>query len=341
MNIKRYFICLFILFAVALVVVVDTGTLFLYNRHIDGKLEDLNGKISALQNTDQARKIFDDKIAALQKQISGLQGQVTAIDKQNAASALSLQELSNRQVVEQKSQTQTVTDTVSKAVPAVVSVIITQNVPQYQVQYENPFGDDPFFQNFGMQIPVYTPTGKTKPQEVGAGSGFIITSDGYILTNKHVVSDDTASYTVLLSTGKQQLAKVLYKDPQNDVAIIKIAGSGYPTVNLGDSGTLQLGQTVIAIGNALGQYNNSVSLGVVSGLNRTVQASDEQGAVETLNGVIQTDAAVNPGNSGGPLVDLNGQVVGINVATAQGANNVSFSIPINTVKTIIKSVIGS
>ena len=154
------------------------------------------------------------------------------------------------------------------------------------------------------------------------------------------MANDSDSYTVLLSTGKQQTAKVVYKDPNNDIAIVKISGSGYPVVTLGESGGLKLGDTVIAIGNALGQYNNSVSVGVVSGLNRTIQASDPNGASETLNGVIQTDAAINPGNSGGPLLDLNGNVMGINVATVQGSNSIGFSIPVNGVKSIAQSVIG-
>ena len=327
MKIAKYYIYIFISLIAVLIIAANAGTLLLANQQ--------NGK-----QINKIQQDYNSKISALQKQISGLQGQVTSINKQNAASAISTQELSNRQAAEQNSQTQSVTNTVSKVVPAVVSVIISQDVPQYTVQYENPFGDDPAFQNFGIQVPVYTPTGKTTSQEVGAGSGFLITSNGYILTNKHVVANTSDSYTVLLSTGKQQTATVIYRDPTNDIAIIKINGSGYPTVNLGDSSTLQLAQTVIAIGNALGQYNNSVSLGIVSGLNRTVQASDESGNTETLNGIIQTGAAINPGNSGGPLVDLNGNVVGINVATTQGANNISFSIPINMVKSIIKSEIG-
>ncbi len=281
-------------------------------------------------------------VTALQKQISGLQSQLTSVSKQNTAAALSAQEVANRQIiVQQKSQQGSVTAAVTKATPAVVSVIISKDVPLYKVVYQNPFGDDPFFQNFGMQIPVYQPTGQTQSKEVGAGSGFIITSNGYILTNKHVVADAQANYTVLLSNGKQEAAQVIYRDPTNDIAIIKIAGSGYQTVTLGDSTTLQLGQTVIAIGNALGQYNNSVSLGIVSGMNRTIQAADENGNTETLTGIIQTDAAINPGNSGGPLIDLNGNAIGINVATAQGANSISFSIPINTIKSIVQKVIGN
>ncbi len=283
---------------------------------------------------------YNAKIEALQKQISGLRSALDSVTTQGNSSALSLKEIANRQQVEQKSQSQMATEAVAQVVPSVVSVVISKDVPQYRVVYQNPFGDDPFFQNSGVQIPVYVPTGQTKSQEVGAGTGFIISSDGYILTNRHVVADTTASYTVLLSNGKQETAQVIYRDPNNDIAIIKIAGSGFKPVIFGDSSTLQLGQTVIAIGNALGQYNNSVSLGVVSGLNRTIQASDENGNLETLTGVIQTDAAINPGNSGGPLIDLNGNIVGINVATVQGSNNIGFSIPINTVKAVVKNAIG-
>ena len=293
----------------------------------------------AYQRQSAQNAIFSLQTVTLQSQLVNLQSQISALNKQNAAAAISLQEVANRQVVQQKSQSQLVTTATAKVVPAVVSVVISQNVPQYKIVYENPFGNDPFFQNVGMQIPVYQQTGGTKSQEVGAGSGFIINQNGYILTNKHVVSTDNASYTVLLSTGKQKVAKVIYRDPKNDIAIIKIDSTGLPNVSLGDSGSVQLGQTVIAIGNALGKYNNSVSVGVISGLNRTIQASDANGNAETLAGVIQTDAAINPGNSGGPLVDLNGNIVGINVATVQGSNNIGFAIPIDEVKNAVNSVI--
>ena len=323
MKLKKYFIYVFMPVLLLSNVVLCALAFSVYKNHMKDMTQDYN-----------------NKVLALQKQISGLQGQVTDVTNQNAATALSTKELENRQAVEEQGTQKNVTNTVSKVIPAVVSVIISKNVPQYQIQYENPFGDDPFFQNFGAQIPVYVPTGTTKPQEVGAGSGFIITSNGYILTNKHVVSDSAASYTVLLSTGKQETAKVVYRDPTNDIAVIKIDGTNFPTVSLGSSESMELGETVIAIGNALGQYNNSVSMGIISGLNRTIEASDQStGASETLNGVIQTDAAINPGNSGGPLVDLSGNVIGINVATVQGSNNISFSIPINIVKNAIKSVV--
>ena len=226
------------------------------------------------------------------------------------------------------------TDTVSKAAPSVVSIVISKMVPQLEVAYVNPFGDDPFFQGFNIQVPVYKQKGVEK-KEVGAGSGFIVGSNGYIITNKHVVYDDQAEYTVLLPKGEQKTAMVVYKDPNNDMAIIKITGSGYPTLPLGNSDNLEPGQTVVAIGNALGQFSNSVSVGVISGLGRTIEAQQSNGAIEKLTNIIQTDAAINPGNSGGPLLDLNGNVVGVNVATVYGSNSISFSIPINTLKRVI------
>jgi S1-C subfamily serine protease len=274
-------------------------------------------------------------------QISGLTNQVQALEQQlgqtQKQTEVNTQENQHLQDIKSKSQDQLLTDAVAQVTPAVVSVVISKEVPNLTVTYQNPFGDDPFFKDYGFRVPVYQQNG-TKHQQIGAGSGFLISSNGYILTNKHVVFDDTADYTVLLSSGKQQTARVVYKDAENDIAVIKIDGTNFAHITLGDSSALKLGQSVAAIGNALGQYNNSVSVGIVSGLDRTIQASGESGT-ETLTGVIQTDAAINPGNSGGPLMDLSGKVVGINVATVQGSNNISFSIPINTVKTIINSVI--
>ena len=123
-----------------------------------------------------------------------------------------------------------------------------------------------------------------------------------------------------------------------DIALIKIEGLGFPYLSLGNSDTLQIGQSVIAIGNALGEYRNTVSVGVVSGLARSITAGDNSGNVEVLDHVIQTDAAINPGNSGGPLLDLSGRVIGVNVAIAQGSQNVGFALPINNVRGAIESV---
>lgn len=281
----------------------------------------------------------DKKIALLQKQISVLSEKLNKATGQNAASAVSLQELTNRQAVHEKSQDQLLTEAVAKVSPAVVSIVISKDVPQMEVAYQNPFGDDPFFKDFGIQVPVYRQKGTVR-QKVGGGTGFLITQNGYILTNRHVVADDAAEYTVLLTDGSQKSAKVIYKDQQNDIAIVKIEGKNFKTTVLGNSDSLKLGQTVVAIGNALGEYNNSVSIGIISGLNRTITAGQSGQQSETLKNVIQTDAAINPGNSGGPLFGLDGEIIGVNVATVQGSSNISFSIPINQVKEVVKTVVG-
>jgi len=237
-----------------------------------------------------------------------------------------------------------VVNAVKQASPAVVSITISENVPVVEQCPYNPFGDlSPDMQQlFGNDFPNMTQpcdTGQTQLQQVGGGSGFIISSDGLILTNKHVVSDTSASYSVLTNDGKTYTAKVLARDPSQDLAVLKIDATGLPTVTLGDSDGVELGQTAIAIGNALGQFSNTVSVGVISGLSRTVTASaPDTGAQETIQGVLQTDAAINPGNSGGPLLNLQGQVIGINTAIASGAENIGFAIPINQAKRDISSV---
>lgn len=287
------------------------------------------------------KKDFDGKLSALQKQIAGLGEQIGKIPGAPPPTVLGTQELTNRQTVHEKSQDELLTEAVAKVTPAVVSIVISKDVPQLEVVYENPFGDDPFFKDFGVQVPRYRQKG-TVNQKVGAGTGFLVDSRGYIVTNRHVVADNAASYTALLSDGKQKPASIVYVDPVQDLAVVKIEGSNYPAISFGDSGTLKLGQTVIAIGNALGEYNNSVSVGIISGLNRQIEASGPGAGTnnsEQLSGVIQTDAAINPGNSGGPLVTLDGHVVGVNVATVQGSSNISFSVPANIAKDIVKRVV--
>lgn len=223
---------------------------------------------------------------------------------------------------------QAVVNAVKEVSPAVVSVILTRDVPVMEQYWSSPYQ---FF-------PEYRQNG-TQKQEVGGGSGFIISADGMILTNKHVVEVSGVEYTVVLSTGKKYSAKILARDPSNDVAVLKIDANNLPTVELGDSDALEVGQTVIAIGFALGEFPNSVSRGVVSGLGRDITASTSfSGQSESIQGVIQTDAGINEGNSGGPLLNLSGQVVGINTAIASGAENISFSIPINQVKNAIDQV---
>jgi S1-C subfamily serine protease len=319
MEFRNFKSIILVIRLLAVICILFAGMFFLFKYYIDS-----GQSIAELQNK------------GLESQIGMLANQLKSLNDEQAKTSLSIQEQANRQVVREKSQDEMLTAAVSKVGPAVVSIVISKDVPQLEVVYQNPFGNDPYFKDFGFQIPVYQQKG-VKREKVGAGTGFLITTDGYILTNKHVVYDTTATYTALLSDGRQEDAKVAYLDQKNDIAILKIEGK-YSAASLGSSSSLQLGQTIIAIGNALGEYNNSVSVGIVSGLNRTIQASGSSGT-EQLTGVIQTDAAVNPGNSGGPLLDLSGKVVGVNVATVIGSNSISFSIPINEVKTIIKSAI--
>lgn len=248
--------------------------------------------------------------------------------------------------VSQISYEQAIIDAAKKVSPSVVSIIISKNMPVYEQQYVNPFGDNSnnplgnLFPEFNLQIPQYVQKG-SKLQEVGAGSGFIVSEDGLVLTNKHVVSDSKAEYNVFTNDGKKYPAKVLALDPVQDLAIIKIkSDKPLQPVTLGDSSGIQIGQTAIAIGNALGQFSNTVSVGVVSGLERTISASDQSGGFsETLEGIIQTDAAINAGNSGGPLVNLKGEVMGINVAMAEGAEAIGFALPVNLAKKDIEQVI--
>ena len=273
------------------------------------------------------------EIARLSHSVATLQASVSELAKSTAtssATSANISELVRRDQVAQKSQSQTLQDAVALVTPAVVSIVETKVVPKLQVTYENPFGNDPFFQDFGMRVPVYKQVGTTTKQ-VGAGTGFLVRSSGYIVTNKHVVPDANATYTVLLSTGAQKSGTVVWRSSNEDLAVLKITGSGYPTIPLGDSSSLSLAQSVFAVGNALGEYNNSVSVGVVSGLNRTITASNNQGSTETLKGIIQTDAAINPGNSGGPLVNLAGEAIGVNVAMVQGSQNIGFAVPISEV----------
>jgi len=225
-------------------------------------------------------------------------------------------------------------DVVKKASPAVVSIVITQDLSKiYSTTNPDTFPFDDFFDfNFPTQ---QDNQGK---QEVGAGTGFIISADGLILTNKHVVSTEGGEYTVVMNDGKKYDATVVDTDPFNDVALVKIDAQNLTTVELGDSDALQIGQTVIAIGNTLGEYRNTVTKGVISGLARTVTAGDGRGQSETLEDIIQTDAAINFGNSGGPLLNLAGQVIGVNTAINQSGQLVGFAIPINQVKKDIDSV---
>ncbi|MEK7588506.1 MAG: trypsin-like peptidase domain-containing protein [Patescibacteria group bacterium] len=237
-------------------------------------------------------------------------------------------------------QEETLVDVVKKTNPAVVSIILTKEVPKYETyidpnQQSNPFEN--FFPGFNFNIPQYRQNG-TEKKEIGGGSGFLVTNNGLIVTNKHVVDQKDVEYSVFTNDGKKHIAKVIARDAILDIAILKIEGSNFSYLNLGDSDKLQIGQSVVAIGNALAEFKNTVSVGIVSGLSRSITAGDSSGKSELLDHVIQTDAAINPGNSGGPLIDLSGKVIGVNVAVAQGSQNIGFALPINSVKSVIDSV---
>ena len=213
---------------------------------------------------------------------------------------------------------------IKKVIPSVVSIIV------YDQQ-----------EHFTIDLSTGQQTSQDKKVEKGRGTGFIISADGLILTNKHVVSagqEKTAAYRILLNSGKQYYAQLIGKDPLNDLAILKIFDKDLPYVELGDSDNLELGSTVMTIGNALGRYQNSVTKGIVSGLGRKLVASDQSGHAESFDNVVQTDAEINLGNSGGPLIDLEGKIVGINVAIDEAGSSIGFAIPINDARPVINSV---
>ncbi len=240
--------------------------------------------------------------------------------------------LSNSTLLQPQEKVQVVTEesvtiNVVKSVGPSVVTVVEQAAPNQS----QTFNIGPF-QIFGLPQ-------QSQPQQQAQaiGSGFVVSADGIIATNKHVVSD-TATYQVVTSNNKTYTVQRIYRDPLNDIALLKIdptqnLGNTLKPVTLGDSTHLQVGQFVVAIGTALGQFNNTVTTGVISGLGRSITAGDEfQGYIENLDNVIQTDAAINPGNSGGPLVNSSGQVIAINTAVSQNGQNIGFALPISILK---------
>jgi serine protease Do len=219
-------------------------------------------------------------------------------------------------------------DIVKKAGPSVVT--ISREVEPSE-SLEPFFGFGPFF-----DIPEREEVLPREPQDIG--SGFIVSDDGMIVTNKHVVSSPQGKYQIVTSNDKKYEVKNIYRDPLNDVAIIKIDPKDNPdielkAIDLGDSSGLMVGQYVAAIGTALGEFRNTVTTGIISGLGRGITAgSPYEGFVERLDNIIQTDAAINPGNSGGPLLNSKGQVIGVNTAVSSSGQNIGFAIPINIIK---------
>jgi len=218
--------------------------------------------------------------------------------------------------------------------------VTVSGTPTAQSQQSSPFDFSPFF-GMNPQGPDLQQPDQNQAESIG--SGFIITSGGLIVTNKHVVSDTTMNYQVITGDGKKYSVKKIYRDPLNDIALIQIdasqnSGEKLVPLTLGDSTNLQVGQYVVAIGTALGEFRNTVTTGVISGLGRGITAgSPYEGSVEQLNNVIQTDAAINPGNSGGPLFNSSGQVIGVNTAVSQNGQNIGFAIPINVIKDAVQN----
>jgi len=222
-----------------------------------------------------------------------------------------------------------ITKVVADSLPSVVTVGISTSIKTQDFFQINPF--DPF--GSIQQIP-----GQTKKIEQNIGSGFVISKDGLIITNKHVVSDTDATYKVLTNNKKTYTVEKIYRDPLNDLAILKVNAANLKPLTLGDSTKLKLGQLTIAIGTPLGEFTNTVTQGIVSGLGRGITAGSAfEGYVEKLDNIIQTDAAINPGNSGGPLLNSSGEVIGINTAVAQGGQNIGFAIPSSIIKELVDS----
>ncbi|MEK7665165.1 MAG: trypsin-like peptidase domain-containing protein [Patescibacteria group bacterium] len=220
--------------------------------------------------------------------------------------------------------------------PAVITVVVSRDLPRAESFYSFPFGGKEYIM---PNPPTGKKKGKTEKTQIGGGSGFIVSSNGYILTSNHVVADSTADYTVILDPKHKYPAKVLSRNPINDTAILKIEGRGFPFIGMANSDKVELGEEVVAVGNALGEFHDTLSAGIVSGLSRFITAFggiDHQ--MQNLRGLIQTDAAINPGNSGGPLVNMETKVIGINTAMIMGAQNIGFAIPINYAKKDLNEV---
>ena len=222
-----------------------------------------------------------------------------------------------------------------KVCPAVITVIVSKDLPRAENFYSFPFGGKEYV------MPKLDKGQKSRVEktQIGGGSGFIVSENGYVLTSNHVVSDTTAEYTVILDPKHKYHAKILSRNPINDTAVLKIEGSKFPYLRMANSDKIQLGEDVVAVGNALGEFTDTLSAGIVSGLSRFITAFgglDHQ--MQNLRGLIQTDAAINPGNSGGPLINMACEVIGINTAMIAGAQNIGFAIPINYAKKDLEEV---
>jgi len=242
-------------------------------------------------------------------------------------------------------QSQTI-KVVEEALPSVVSVIATAELRQLPSSsffndffFGWPFDDDQFF---GIPNQERNQEPDARERTVASGSGFIVTSDGLVITNRHVVTNTNADYSIVLTSGETFKAKVVDRDTVQDLAVLRITkkqdSDVFPVLKLGESDTVKIGQTVIAIGNTLGEFRNTVTRGIVSGINRTITAGGVGIGSELIEGAIQTDAAISSGNSGGPLLNLAGQVIGINTAVSSQGENIGFALPVDQVRLVLESI---
>lgn len=216
-----------------------------------------------------------------------------------------------------------ITEVVENSLPSVVTIGITTTRSSIELDPFNPFS--PFRESKDAE-----------EIQQNIGSGFIVSEDGLIITNKHVVLDTEAQYSVITNDQEEYQVEQIYRDPLNDLAILKIEAQNLKPLPLGDSDNLKLGQMAIAIGTPLGEFQNTVTAGIISGIGRGITAGSAfEGFVEKLDNVIQTDAAISPGNSGGPLLNSQGEAIGVNTAVAASGQNIGFAIPIEVVKTLI------
>ena len=219
-----------------------------------------------------------------------------------------------------------------KTCPAVITIVISKDLAKVDGFYLFPYGQ-------GQEFVFPKPEKGKEKTKIGGGSGFIVSKEGYVITCSHVVGDPEAEYTVVLDPKNKYPAKILATDPLIDLAVLKIKEKDLPYLEMADSDKIELGETVVAIGNPLGEFDDTLSSGIVSGLSRKITAYGGSPMKATsLRGLIQTDAAINPGNSGGPLVNIEGKAIGVNTAQILGAQNIGFAIPINYAKNILEEI---
>jgi len=209
--------------------------------------------------------------------------------------------------------------------PAVITIVASKDIPKLDVA-------------MFLSLENTLELNKKGQAKVGGGSGFIVSKDGHVLTCAHVVKDVEADYSVVIDPKHKYKAKVLTRDFLTDIAILKIQGKNFPFVKMGNSDKVELAEQVMSIGNSLGEFEDTLSLGIISGLSRRIKARDGMDFHTDLKGLFQTDAAINNGNSGGPLINMKGEVIGINTAMIENAQNIGFVIPINYAKNDLKEV---